>query len=168
MYEITIYLPCLLTYFYNFSVYLISGTYVPNWSILRNYKEIKNSTKISVTLGIHLTQGGRVKRPLTCGPSGWSAGQTPWLAGLTLQPLVSFLGGDALQEAVEWNPRPGVGGGRAWWPAGHVARLIGQHLANYRLNQVGNCSWDSYKYPLPLEFNTPHYTCSSPLVKVPL
>jgi hypothetical protein len=77
---------------------------VPNWSISRNYKEIRNSTKISVTLGIHLIQGGCVLRPLTCGPSGW-------LAGHTLQPPVSFLGGDALQKAVEWNPRLGVGGG---------------------------------------------------------
>jgi hypothetical protein len=25
--------------------------------------------------------------------------------------------------------------------------LAGQHLASYRLNQVGNCSWNSYKYP---------------------
>jgi hypothetical protein len=52
---------------------------VSNWSISRNYKEIRNSIKISVTPGIH----------------------------------VNFLGGDALQEAVEWNPRPGVGGGHA-------------------------------------------------------
>jgi hypothetical protein len=29
-----------LTYFYDFSVYLISGPYVPTWSISRNYKEI--------------------------------------------------------------------------------------------------------------------------------
>jgi hypothetical protein len=79
---------------------------VLNWSIPRNYKEIRNSTKISVTLGIHLTQGGRVQRPLMCGPNGW-------LVGPTLQPPVSFLGGYALQEVVEWNPRPGVGGGRA-------------------------------------------------------
>jgi hypothetical protein len=105
---------------------------VPNWNISRNYKKMWNSTKISVTLGMRLTRGGRVQRPLTCGPSGWSVGHT-------LQPPVSFLGGDALQEAVEWNPRPGVGGGCAPWPAG-------QHLVNYQLNQVANCSWDSYKY----------------------
>jgi hypothetical protein len=80
---------------------------VPNWSILRNYKEIRNSTKIIITAGIHLTQGGRVQRPLTCGPTGWSVGQTPWPADPTLQPPVSFLGDDALQEKVEWNPRPG-------------------------------------------------------------
>jgi hypothetical protein len=99
-----------------------------------------NSTKISITLGMHLARGGHVQRPLTCGPSGWSAGQTPWLVGPTLQPPMSFLSGDALQEAVEWNPRPVVSGGRAPWLAVHMARPTGQHLANYRLNQVGNCS----------------------------
>jgi hypothetical protein len=82
-----------------------------------------------------------------CGPSGWPAGQTPWLTGLTLQPPLSFLGGDALQEATEWNSRPGVGGGHAPWLADHVASPVGQQLASYRLNQVGNCYWDSYKYP---------------------
>jgi hypothetical protein len=64
---------------------------------------------------------------------------------------MSFLGGGALQEVVECNPRPGVGGGYAPWSVDHVARPTGQRLANYRLNRVGNCSWDSYKYPLPME-----------------
>jgi hypothetical protein len=86
---------------------------VLNWSIPRNYKEIRNSTKISVTSGIHLTRGGHVQRLLTCGASGCPVGQTPWLTGPTLQLHVSFLGGDALQEVVECNPRPGVGGGHA-------------------------------------------------------
>jgi hypothetical protein len=72
-----------------------------------------------------------VQSPLTCGPSGWLADQTPWPARPTLQPPMSFLGGDALQEAVEWNPRPEVSGGRASWPAGHMARSVGQHLVNY-------------------------------------
>jgi hypothetical protein len=66
---------------------------------------------------MHLIQGGGVQRPLTCRPSGWPAGQTPWLAGPTLQPPVSFFGGDALQEVVEWNSRLGVGGGRDPWLA---------------------------------------------------
>jgi hypothetical protein len=86
---------------------------VPNWSISRNYKEIRSSTKICVTPGIHLTREGHVQRPLTCGPSGWPIGQTPRSIGPTLQPPTSFLGGDALQEAVEWISRPGVGGGHA-------------------------------------------------------
>jgi hypothetical protein len=42
-----------------------------------------------------------------------------------------FLGGDALQEAVEWNLSLGVGGGRAPWPSGNVARPVGQDLVNY-------------------------------------
>jgi hypothetical protein len=136
------YLPCLLTWFHNFSVYLISGTYVPNGSISRNYKEIRNSTKISVTPVIHETRGGHVQRPLTCGPSGW--------------PAVNFLGGDALQEVVEWNPMPGVDGGRAnTW---RVTNLIKSVTAPET----------PINTPLLMEFNTPHYTCSSPLVKVPV
>jgi hypothetical protein len=68
-----------------------------------------------------------VQRALTCGPSGW-------LVGPTLPLPVSFLGDDALQEAVEWNLRPGVSGDRALWPAS-------QQLVNYQFNQVSNCSW---------------------------
>jgi hypothetical protein len=51
--------------------------------------------------------------PLMCGSSGWPADQTPQPVGPTLLPPVSFLGGDALQEVVEWNPRLGVGEGHA-------------------------------------------------------
>jgi hypothetical protein len=61
---------------------------------------------------MHLMQGGCVQRPLMCGPSGWPAGQTPWAIGPNLPP-VSFFGGDTLQEAVEWNSRPGVSGSHA-------------------------------------------------------
>jgi hypothetical protein len=55
-----------------------------------------------------------------------------------------------------------VGGGRTPWPAGHVARLAGHHLA------CCNPSLDPYKYPspLPVEIKATHSTCSSPLVKV--
>jgi hypothetical protein len=139
---------------------------VPNWSISRNYKEIWNSTKISVTPEMHLTRGGSVQSPLACGPSGWPADETPWPVGPTLKPPMSFLGGDALQEVVEWSPRLGVDGCHAPWLAHHVSRPAGQHLVNYRLNQVSNCSWDSNKYGQPMGFKTPHSTCSSSLVKV--
>jgi hypothetical protein len=53
--------------------------------------------------------------------------------------------------------------------AGHVARPVGQCLACYRLNQVSNSSWDSYKYPMPMEFNThihTHHILEIPLVKL--
>jgi hypothetical protein len=78
--------------------------------------------------------------------SGWLADQTPWPASTTLQPPVCFHGGDAIQEAVERNLRPRVGGGHGPWPDGHMSRPVGQHLVNYRLNQGSNCSCDSYKY----------------------
>jgi hypothetical protein len=74
-----------------------------------------------------------------------------------MMPPMSFHGGDALQEAVEGNLRPGVGGSRAPWVVGHVARPAGQHLASYRLNQVSNCSGDSYKYP-PADGIPTHHT----------
>jgi hypothetical protein len=73
---------------------------------------------------MRLTRGGCVQRPLMCGPSGW-------LACPTLQPPMSFLGGDDLREAVEWNLSPRVRGGRTPWLASHVARPADQHLVNY-------------------------------------
>jgi hypothetical protein len=112
---------------------------VPNWGISRNYKEIWNSTKITITSGVYLTQGGSVQRPLTSGPRGWPVGPT-------LQPLAGWLCGDTLQE-VEGNPKLKVDGGRTSWLASHVARQAGHHLACYRPNQVNNPSLDPYKYP---------------------
>jgi hypothetical protein len=129
---------------------------VPNWSISRNYKEIGNSTKISVTPGVHLTRGDSVQKPLTYEPHGWPASQSPWSVGPTLQHLTGCLGSDALQETVIRNLRPTVRGGRATWSADHVARPAGQHLVCYRLNQVSNSSWDSYKYP-PYRWNSTHH-----------
>jgi hypothetical protein len=108
-----------------------------------------------------------VQRPLTSGPRGWPADQTLWSAGPTFQSLTDWLHGHNLQKAVIGNLKQEVSGSGIWWPPSHVARPASQHLACYRLNQVGNSSLDSYKYPLPVEFKTPHSTYSSPLVKVP-
>jgi hypothetical protein len=59
-----------------------------------------------------------VQRLLIDGPRGWSAGQTTWLAGSTLQPLTGWLRSDTLQEAVEGSPKLKVGGGQTPWSAG--------------------------------------------------
>jgi hypothetical protein len=80
MYEITMYLPYLLTYFYDFTVYSISGTYVPNCSISRNYKNIWNSTKYSVTTKIFVTRRSRGAKPQVKGAQ-WSAGRPNPMAG---------------------------------------------------------------------------------------
>jgi hypothetical protein len=119
---------------------------VPNWSISSNYKENWNSTKISVSPGMHLTRGGGVQRALTSGPRGWPACKTPWPVSPTLQPLVGWLHGHALLEAVTRNPKLEVSGSRTRWPPGHVARPASQHMARYKLNQVGNSSLESYKH----------------------
>jgi hypothetical protein len=108
---------------------------------------------------MYLTRGCSVQKLLISGPRGWSASPT-------LQPLVGRLHGDTLQEVVIANLKSKIGGGRTPWLPGHVARPAGHHFMSYRLNQVSNPSLDLYKYPLPVEINTPHSTCSFPLVKV--
>jgi hypothetical protein len=86
-----------------------------------------------------------VQRPLTSGPKGWPADQTPWPASPDLQPLMGWLRGDTLQDAIGGNPMLKVGGGRTPWSVGHVARPASHHLACYQLNHVDNPSLDPYK-----------------------
>jgi hypothetical protein len=65
----------------------------------------------------------------------------------TLHPLMGLLHEHALQEEVTRIPKLEVGGGKTRWPADHVARLAGQLLACYQLNQVHKSSFDPYRYP---------------------
>jgi hypothetical protein len=60
-----------------------------------------------------------------------------------------------------------VGGGRTTWPASHVARPAGTHLASYRVNQVGKSSMDPYKYPSIGENQNAHHILKIPLAKLP-
>jgi hypothetical protein len=115
-------------------------------------------------MGMHLTRGGSVKRPLTSGPRGWPAGQTPWPIGPTLQPLTGLLHRHTLQEAVTRNLKLEDSGSRTPWLVGHVAKPTGQHQACYRLESV-TPPWTPMNTPLLMEFKTPHSTCSSPFVK---
>jgi hypothetical protein len=52
-----------------------------------------------------------MQRPLTSGPKGWPASQTPWPASPTLQPLAGWLHGDTHQKVIEGNPKLKVGAG---------------------------------------------------------
>jgi hypothetical protein len=81
-----------------------------------------------------------VQRPLTSGPRGWPIGPT-------LQPLMGWLRGETLQVAVEGNTKLKVCGSQTPWPAGHVARPAGRHLACFQFDHVGIPSLDPYKYP---------------------
>jgi hypothetical protein len=51
-----------------------------------------------------------VQRPLTSGPRGWLAGQTPRPVGPTLEPLMGYLHGHALLEVTTRNPKLEVSG----------------------------------------------------------
>jgi hypothetical protein len=114
---------------------------------LEHFKKNWNSTKISVTTRMHLTRGGCVQSPLTSGPRRWSTGQTPWLAGPILLPLVGLLHGHALQEAVTRNPKLKVSGSRTRWSAGHMASSVGHHLAPNQPLQVIGGPIHPYKCP---------------------
>jgi hypothetical protein len=107
-----------------------------------------------------------VQRPLTNGPRGWTADQTPWLAGRTLQPLTGWLHRHALQETVTRNLKLEVSGSRTRWQPGHMARPASQHMRVTDLIKSVTPPWTPINTPLLLEFKIPHSTCSSPLVKV--
>jgi hypothetical protein len=49
-----------------------------------------------------------------------------------------------------------VGGGRTYWPIGHMARPTGHHMESYRLGQVGGAPPGPYKYPLTSENRHTH------------
>jgi hypothetical protein len=83
----------------------------------------------------HLEAVPNTRRQCAKATDQWTQGVAP-----TIQPLMGWLRGDTLQEAIEWNPKLKVGGDQTTWLAGH-------HLACYRPNQVGNPSLDPYKYP---------------------
>jgi hypothetical protein len=67
-----------------------------------------------------------------------------------------------------------VGGSQITWsvshvarPTDHVVRLAGNHLMSYQLNQVGNPSLDSYKYPSTGGNKNTYHILEIPLVKIP-
>jgi hypothetical protein len=107
-----------------------------------------------------------VQRPLTSGTRGWPADQTPWPIGPTLQPLTGWLHRHALQEAITRNPKLEVSGSRI---GDRLAMWLGRPANTWRVNNFIKSAtppWTLINTPLPMEFKTPHHTCSSPLVKV--
>jgi hypothetical protein len=71
---------------------------------------------------MHLTRGGNGQRPLTSGPRGWLARQTPWPVDPTLQPLTGLLQMHALKEAGTRNSKLEISGSQTWWPATWLGR----------------------------------------------
>jgi hypothetical protein len=92
---------------------------VPNWSISRNYKNIWNFTKDSVTIGMFVTRRPRGAEPQVKGAQG-PTGLTPWPASHALSQFRPRLGGYVHTSVYKSIPCPRVGGNREEWPAGHV------------------------------------------------
>jgi hypothetical protein len=142
---------------------------VLNWSISRNHKKIWNTAKISVTPEMYMTREDSVQRSLTSGPRGSAKSlgrSTSFRVGSNQNFLDTCLYEKGKAMAVEK-----VGGGRTHWPAGHVARLVGHHLASCHLGQVSGTPPWPYKYPLPVKVDThtPHFgdsTCKALFLSV--
>jgi hypothetical protein len=85
---------------------------VPNWSILRNYKNIWNSTKDSVTIGMFVTRRRRGAKPQVKGAQGPT--------GHTFSRFKLRLDGYAPKLVYKSIQCLRVGGDREEWPASHV------------------------------------------------
>jgi hypothetical protein len=89
---------------------------VPNWSISRNYKNIWNSTKYTITTGIFVTRRPRGAKPQVKGAQGSSGRPNP-LAGRSHFESV---------QAKTWWLRSYVGSQeypmpKSWWKLGGLA-----------------------------------------------
>jgi hypothetical protein len=139
---------------------------VLNWSISRNYKEIWNSTKISVTSRMYLTRGGNVQRPLTSRPRGWPTDQIPWLARFYVSLARGFLH-TCLHEkgkakAVEAEAH------------GQLATWLSRSATTWRVIDITKsvtAIGTPINTPLPMEIRThkPHFgdsTCKAPIISV--
>jgi hypothetical protein len=102
---------------------------VPNWSISRNYKNISNSTKDSVTIGIFVTHRPRRAKPQVKGAQG--------PADHTLSPFRPRLGSCVHTSVHKSILCPGVSGNQEEWPAGHVdGRPAVHHLQTGSIKSI--------------------------------
>jgi hypothetical protein len=93
---------------------------VSNWSISRNYKNIWNSTKDSVTIGMFVTRRHVGPNHKSNGLKGQPGGPTPWSAGHTLIRFRPRLGGYILTSVHMSILCARVSENREEWPVDHV------------------------------------------------
>jgi hypothetical protein len=121
---------------------------VPNWSISRNYKNIWNASKDSVTTGMFVTRRSRGAKPHVKGA------QRP--AGHTLSQFKLRLDGYTPKSVYKSIPCMKVGGDQEEWPAGHVdGRPAVHHLQTDSIKSV-EAPLDLYIMILVVEFRTQH------------
>jgi hypothetical protein len=122
---------------------------VPNWSISRNYNNIWNSIKDSVTTGMFETRRPMGSNHKSTGHKARPAGPTPWLASHTLSRFRSRLDCYGPQLVYKSIPclraRPSI-------------TSKPTQLSQWKLpsTSIEGSSW--------YNSHTPHSSCSSPLV----
>jgi hypothetical protein len=110
---------------------------VPIWSISRNYKNIWNSTRDSVTTGIFVTHRPCGAKPQVKGSQGPASWPNPWPTGHTLSWFRLRLGGYVHTSVHNSILCPRVGGNWEEWPAGHVdGRPTVHHLQTDSIESV--------------------------------
>jgi hypothetical protein len=125
---------------------------VPNWSISRNYKNIWNSTKDSVTIGMFVTRRPCGAKPQVKGLEGLLAGPTPWPAGHTLSQLRPRLCGYIHTLVHKSILCPRVSGNWEEWPTDHMdGRPTIHHLQTDSIKSV-EAPLDLYIRMLTVEF----------------
>jgi hypothetical protein len=129
---------------------------VSNWSILRNYKNIWNSTKDSVTTGMFVTRRPRGAKPQVKAHKGRPAGPTPWPADHTLSQLRPRLDSYAPKSVYKSIPCSKVGGDREEWPTGHVDGHPTIHQVQTDSIKSVEAPLDLYIRILTVEFRTYH------------
>jgi hypothetical protein len=110
---------------------------VPNWSTSRNYKDIWNSTKDSVTTGLFVTRRPCGAKAQVKGAQGLAGRPTPCPAGHTLSRFGPRLDGYTPKSVYKSIPCPRVGGDTEEWPTDHVdGHLAIHHLQTNSIKLV--------------------------------
>jgi hypothetical protein len=109
---------------------------VSNWSISRNYKNIWNSIKNSVTTQMFVTHRPCGAKPQVKWAQG-SAGPSPWPAGHTLSRFRPGLGSYVHMSVHKSILCPRVSENWEEWPAGHLdGRPTVHHLHTDSIKSV--------------------------------
>jgi hypothetical protein len=106
------------------------------------------NVKIIITMGVYLTHG---LDPKPSEPRGHPASPTPWLAGQGLRWFGPSYGCHASTQGGEARV-----GGESQWSESVVAAPPGRPVT----------TWHQTDLSKSVKVNTPHSTCSSPLVNV--
>jgi hypothetical protein len=129
---------------------------VPNWSISRNYKNIWNSTKDSVTTGIFVADRPCGAKPQVKGAHGQPVDPIPWPVSHTLSRFRLRLDGYTPKSVYKSIPCSKVSGDREEWSASYVDGRPTVHQLQTKSIKSVEASLDLYIRIIMVEFRTHH------------